>query len=216
VEDLNTTDAPTAMEKEVVESEGLDDRGNDSLLSESHEVFHAGASTEYNEKAQESPGKPSLLDMYSKEESVQVEEGDILEDRERPTRVTVDGAHEQLRDMAFREAGPVPLPSQISAIAKGRKNKNKTYDGGVEPAAVRSSSPQIPDLMTPGAMPEGESSYNVNSAHLDPGLAAQVSTMQDALNQVQRSYFLLFLLELAEIVSFWVDISRQIGQVLVA
>jgi enhancer of mRNA-decapping protein 4 len=216
VEDLNTTDAPTAMEKEVVESEGLDDRGNDSLLSESHEVFHAGASTEYNEKAQESPGKPSLLDMYSKEESVQVEEGDILEDRERPTHVTVDGAHEQLRDMAFREAGSVPLPSQISAIAKGRKNKNKTYDGGVEPAAVRSSSPQIPDLMTPGAMPEGESSYNVNSAHLDPGLAAQVSTMQDALNQVQRSYFLLFLLELAEIVSFWVDISRQIGQVLVA
>jgi hypothetical protein len=73
----------------------------------------------------------------------------------------------------------------MSVSAKGRKNKNKTYDGGVEPAAVQSS-PQIPDLMTPGSMPEGEASYNMNSDPLDPGLAAQVATMQDALNQVWK------------------------------
>jgi hypothetical protein len=126
--------------------------------------------------------------MYRKEESVQVEEGVFLEDRELPMSVPVDVVHEQSRDTAFREAGSVPLPSQISAIAKGRKNKNKTYDGGVEPAAAQSSH-QLPDLLTPGTMPEAETSYNVNSDPLDPGLAAQVATMQDALNQVLKSCF---------------------------
>jgi len=151
-------------------------RGKDSLQSESNQVLHVGAHTEYNGKDEESQPKPRFLDVYRKEESVQVEEGVFLEDRELPMSVLVDIAHEQSRDTAFREAGYVPLPSQIYAIAKGRKNKNKRYDGGVEPAAAQSSH-QLPDLLTPGTMPEVETSYNVNSDPLDPGLAAQVATM---------------------------------------
>ncbi|KAH9555736.1 hypothetical protein CY35_08G131600 [Sphagnum magellanicum] len=180
MEGLNASNPSVAMKKESVESESLDNRGRDSVLSTSHEVLHTSASTEYNEKGQESQPRLGFLEMYSKEESVQVEEGDSLDDRKHPMSVTVDGAREQLRDMTFSS---VPLPPQMSVSAKGRKNKNKTYDGGVEPAAVQSS-PQIPDLMTPGSMPEGETSYNMNSDPLDPGLAAQVATMQDALNQL--------------------------------
>ncbi|CAM6073454.1 unnamed protein product [Sphagnum tenellum] len=180
MEGLSASNPSVAMKKESVESESLDNRGRDSVLSTSHEVLHASASTEYSEKGQESQPRLGFLEMYSKQESVQVEEGDSLDDREPPMSVTVDGAREQLRDMTFSS---VPPPPQMSVSAKGRKNKNKTYDGGVEPAAVQSS-PQIPDLMTPGSMPEGETSYNMNSAPLDPGLAAQVATMQDALNQL--------------------------------
>jgi hypothetical protein len=182
MEGLSASNPSVAMKKESVESESLDNRGRDSVLSTSHEVLHVSASTEYSEKGQESQPRLGFLEMYSKEESVQVEEGDSLDDREHPMSVTVDGAREQLRDMTFSS---VPLPPQMSVSAKGRKNKNKTYDGGVEPPAVQSS-PQIPDLMTPGSMPEGETSYNMNSAPLDPGLAAQVATMQDALNQVWK------------------------------
>jgi len=182
MEGLSASNPSVALKKESVESESLDNRGRDSVLSTSHEVLHASASTEYSEKGQESQPRLGFLEMYSKEESVQVEEGDSLDDREHPMSVTVDGAREQLRDMTFSS---IPLPPQMSVSAKGRKNKNKTYDGGVEPAAVQSS-PQIPDLMTPGSMPEGETSYNMNSAPLDPGLAAQVATMQDALNQVWK------------------------------
>lgn len=209
IEGLHTTDATVITEKEVLESKVVvtesEPAGKDVLVSSvlaSLDGGQAGTNMEYTEKEssvhhETQPTSGFLPDMYSVEEILQVEEGEILEERERLLSVSTDDINEQLRDLSIREGGAgIPsIPTQVSAIAKGRKNKNKTNVGGVGPGPI--PPPQIPAMTTSGGMPEGESSYNMTPiptptpapTPLDPGLLAQVASMQDSLSQVLCASF---------------------------
>ena len=131
------------------------------------------------------------------EGTLQGEEGQVLEEEDRSMNEVADHNNEQLPDLTVRDgvAEALPLPSQSSAIVKGRRNKNKTNVGGVGPTYVPLPS-QMAIMSTSGSKTDGESSQSVKSApqpattitstpgSIDPVLLAQVASMQESLNQV--------------------------------
>ena len=153
----------------------------------------------------ESKSNPGFLpDMYTEEEILQGEINEIIEDTDRSLNLPRDDVNEQLQDLAIRDGvtEAASLPPQLSAVAKGRKNKNKTNVGGVGPASVPLSL-QMAILSTSGSKPEGGSSQSVDSAPIpmqpqaspapvDPVLLAQVASMQESLNQVNTCFYNAF------------------------
>lgn len=142
-------------------------------------------------------------DMCTEEEILQGETSENIEDTDRSLNLPRDDVNEQLQDLAIRDGvtEAASLPPQLSAVAKGRKNKNKT-NVGVGPASVPLSL-QMAIISTAGSKPEGGSSQSVDSAPIptqpqaspapvDPVLLAQVASMQESLNQVNTCFYNAF------------------------
>ena len=207
IEGLMALDSIVVLEKEVCELQSLS-RANGSIKKDDV----VSSSTQSLETVRLSKDHPEsdlaghhknksksgfLCDMYMEEETLQGEEGQVLEDEDRSMNELADDNNEQLPDPSVRDGvtEALPLPPQSSAIVKGRRNKNKTNVGGVGPTYVPLPS-QMAIMSTSGSKTDGESSQSVKSApqpattitstpgSIDPVLLAQVASMQESLNQV--------------------------------
>ncbi|XP_024397428.1 enhancer of mRNA-decapping protein 4 isoform X1 [Physcomitrium patens] len=192
-------DSNVDMEKEVVESKVSvvedDISGKEVLVSSLLESLET-TQMMGNDYVDKEPSVPQdSMDRYAGENS-QVEEGEVSEDKERPLIGTED-VNDRLRDLSFRDGGgEAALPPPQAAIAKGRKNKNKTSAGGIGSSSVLSS--QMPSMMASGLKPVGEASHGMNPVPastptsavapaptpIDPAFLAQVASMQESLNQL--------------------------------
>lgn len=195
------------VEKDVVELQSLNG-GNGSTkkddvvssLTKSLEAVRVGTDHLESDLAGHHENKSKsgfLCDMYMEEENLQGEEGQVFEDKDRSMNVLSNDNNEQLPDLTVMDGvtEALLLPPHLSAVVKGRRNKNKTNVGGVGPAYAPLSS-QMAIMSTSGSKTDGESSQSVNSApqpvttitstpaSIDTVLLAQVASMQESLNQV--------------------------------
>ncbi|BFI30389.1 enhancer of mRNA-decapping protein 4 [Marchantia polymorpha subsp. ruderalis] len=176
------------------ESAGVRDGGYDEIsvmMPDVKEKIQVSSSLEFSSKEFSWDGN-APGETVPGDEVLQVEDGDILDEREHLTSSPAEEAQEQVKDLSVKvgeaTSGAI-VPSQSPAVVKGRKNKNKTNVGAagvgsVPPVSL--SSPLAISVSTAGnsTTSEGESSTTANIVPSDAGLAYQVASMQESISQL--------------------------------
>lgn len=170
----------------LLESEDVEDPSASSLVGSYDSQI--SANTEFIEKEMmtQNDGDPVNAEL-GLSTSYEPQDGDLLDDRERPMSLRPDDLQDQVPGMGLKlgeAVGGVPaMQSQFSSAAKGRKSKNKT--GGASVPLPPST--QLPIMPSPPPMMMSEGEHTGSSATVplwDSGLAAQVASLQESLNQV--------------------------------
>lgn len=154
------------------------------LVSDTKEKGQPSAVSEYacSETVKDGDLIEQLLpEQVFGDESQQVDENEMSEEKDRPLSIQVDEAREQLKEVAVKVDDSPSLPAVSQARKK--KNKNKTDATGLNASMMATSSGQMSNASA-SVMNTSEGDLSGNSSVSSSLLAAQISAMQDSLNQL--------------------------------